>query len=91
MPLDEAGNAYQPVLALPSGLTANEEVFCIRYTGELFVEYQCAPLTRNRIVYAAHVETNFTIRLDFMARCVWAWRPAWGTATTGRVQLLNQC
>lgn len=41
MPVDEAG-LHQPALALPPGLLATEEVWTIRFTGEVFRDYECA-------------------------------------------------
>ena len=49
MPLDEAGNVYQPVLELPAGLCFHQEVYVCRFTGELFPEYTCAPSRDNAI------------------------------------------
>lgn len=49
MPLDEAGNVYQPVLELPAGLCFHQEVYVCRFTGETFLEYMCAPCRDNAI------------------------------------------
>lgn len=41
MPVDEAG-LHQPALALPPGLLGTEEVWRVRFTGEVFRDYECA-------------------------------------------------
>lgn len=40
MPLSEESGEHAPQLGLPAGLTGATPVWAIRYTGELFTDYE---------------------------------------------------
>lgn len=78
MPVDEAG-LHQPALALPPGLLASEEVWTIRFTGEVFRDYEYAFRVRlgygglpdeTRVLAAPHQYCIFALCLgEFKELC----------------------
>ena len=45
MPLDVYGAAHEPERFLPESFGPAEEVYLIRYTGQVFRDYECGPGT----------------------------------------------
>lgn len=41
MPLDAHGQAHVPSHALPVDISIHEELFFVRFTGQVFREYEC--------------------------------------------------